>query len=99
MRPVRFIAGALLTITGLAPLSAQTGMVRGHVVANDATHSPVAGASVTIGSRGTLSLSDGSYVITGVPAGSDSVRARMASCAAAALYAAARRASANLPAA
>jgi iron complex outermembrane receptor protein len=77
MKPVRFIAGALLTITGLAPLSAQTGTVRGHVTVNDATHNPIAGVSVTVGGRGTVTLSDGSYMITGLPARSDSVRARI----------------------
>lgn len=77
MRPVRLIVGALLTITGLAPLSAQTGTLRGHVTMNDATHNPIAGVSVTVGGRGTLTLSDGSYTITGVAAGSDSLRARI----------------------
>lgn len=77
MTPARFIAGALLTITGLAPLSAQTGVVRGRVTANDATHGPIAGATISIGSRHVLSASDGSYLIPGVPAGSDSVRARI----------------------
>jgi TonB-linked SusC/RagA family outer membrane protein len=79
MKPVPFIAGALLTIAGLAPLSAQqsTGAVRGRVTANDATHGPVAGATVSVGSRHTLTGSDGNYLLTGVPAGTDSVRARV----------------------
>lgn len=77
MRPVLLFAGALLTIAGLAPLSAQTGTLRGHVTANDATHNPIAGVSVVVGSRGTRTLSDGSYMITGLAAGSDSIRARI----------------------
>ena len=75
MKPVRFIAGALLTITGLAPLSAQTGTVRGHVTSSDG--GPIAGATITVTGHRTLSSSDGSYVINGVAAGSDSVRARI----------------------
>src|SRR5690349_16024389 len=75
MKPVRFIAGALLTITGLAPLSAQTGTVRGHVTSSDG--GPIAGATLTITGHRTLTSSDGSYVINGVAAGSDSVRARI----------------------
>jgi len=77
MRPVQLFAGALLTIAGLAPLSAQTGTLRGHVTANDAAHNPIAGVSVVVGGRGTRTLSDGSYTIGGLPAGSDSVRARI----------------------
>lgn len=76
MKPVRFIAGALLTITGLAPLSAQTGTVRGHVMSSDG-NTPIAGATVSVTGHRTLTLSDGSYVLTGVAAGSDSVRARI----------------------
>ena len=76
MRPVRFIAGALLTITGLAPLSAQTGTVRGHVTSGDGA-TPIAGVTVSVTGHRTLTLSDGSYVLTGVAAGSDSVRARI----------------------
>jgi len=75
MKPVRFIAGALLTITGLAPLSAQTGTVRGHVMSSDG--GPIAGATITVTGHRTLSSSDGSYVINGVAAGSDSIRARI----------------------
>lgn len=76
MRPVQFIAGALLTITGLAPLSAQTGTVRGHVTSSDGA-TPIAGVTVSVTGHRTLTLSDGSYVLTGVAAGSDSVRARI----------------------
>src|SRR6185437_3904144 len=80
MRPVRFIAGALLTIAGLAPLSAQTGTVRGHVTSGDGA-TPIAGVTVSVTGHRTLTLSDGSYVLTGVAAGSDSVRARLIGCA------------------
>src|SRR5690242_4974880 len=76
MRPVQLIAGALLTIAGLAPLSAQTGTIRGHVTSSDGA-TPIAGVTVSVTGHRTLTQSDGSYVLTGVAAGSDSVRARI----------------------
>ncbi len=78
MRRVRFIFGALLAVLWMAPLHAQqpTGTVRGRVVDNE-TKLPLQGVTVTIGSRGARTLEDGRYSISGVPAGTDSVRARM----------------------
>jgi iron complex outermembrane receptor protein len=62
----------------MAPLAAQapSGTIRGRVT-DAATQQPLAGATVSAGTRGALTAADGRYVITGVPAGSDSVRARM----------------------
>src|SRR5438067_11167509 len=65
----------------LAPrLDAQgsTGSVRG-TVRQTGTQAPIANAEVTVvGSRlGALSRGDGSYVIAGVPAGSQRVRVRL----------------------
>ena len=77
MRPAQFIAGALLTITGLAPLAAQTGTIRGRINVNDASQAPIAGATISVGTHRTLSGSDGRYTLTGITAGSDSVRARI----------------------
>ncbi len=78
MARVRGLLGALLTVVWIAPLRAQapTGTIRGHVT-DAAGQQPLSGATVTIGTRGALTLANGSYLITGVPAGSDSVRARM----------------------
>ncbi|HTY05210.1 MAG TPA: SusC/RagA family TonB-linked outer membrane protein [Gemmatimonadales bacterium] len=76
MRLGRLIGGALLL--GSASLSAQaTGTIRGHVVSNDVNHAALAGVTVSAGSHRTVTLSDGSYLLLGVPAGADSVRARI----------------------
>jgi len=78
MRLGRFIAAALLLSVGGVRLSAQAvGTIRGHVVSNDASHAPIAGATVSAGTHRAITLADGSYLLTGVPAGSDSVRARI----------------------
>jgi iron complex outermembrane receptor protein len=59
------------------PLRAQqtSATVRGQVV-DDATKQPIAGAQVSVAGRAALSGNDGRYVITGIRAGSDTVRAR-----------------------
>ncbi len=78
MRRSRHVIGALLAVLWNAPLGAQqlTGTIRGHVT-DAGTQQPLVGATVTVGSRGALTQADGRYAITGVPAGTDSVRARM----------------------
>jgi len=78
MKRLGYVSGALLAVLGMAPLGAQqrTGTIRGRV-SDDATRQPLSGAAVSVGSRGALTQADGRYVITGVPAGTDSVRARM----------------------
>jgi iron complex outermembrane receptor protein len=78
MRRVRFIIVAFLAVLWVAPLGAQqaTGTIRGRV-SDGATKQPLAGATVTVGSRGALSQADGRYVVTGVPVGTDSLRARI----------------------
>jgi iron complex outermembrane receptor protein len=62
----------------IAPLHAQepTGTIRGRVT-DATTQQPVAGATVSIGARRALSEADGRYVISGVPAGTDSLHARL----------------------
>ena len=77
MRRAGFITGALLTVLCALPLRAQqpSATVRGTVV-DDATKQPVAGAQVGVAGRTALSDANGRYVITGVRAGSDTVRAR-----------------------
>jgi iron complex outermembrane receptor protein len=60
----------------VAPLAAQSpGTVRGRVT-DGATQEPLTGVTVSIGSRGAITQADGRYLISGVPAGSDSLRAR-----------------------
>jgi len=78
MRRARCVIGVLLAVLWSVPLSAQqaTGTVRGRV-SDDATHQPLSGVSVAVGGRGALSQADGRYVVTGVPAGTDTLRTRM----------------------
>ena len=78
MRRVACVIGALLVGLGAARLGAQqpTGTVRGRVT-NAATQQPLAGVSVTVGRRAGVTRADGGYVLTDVPAGSDTVRARL----------------------
>ena len=77
MRRAGFITGALLAVLCAVPLRAQqtSATVRGQVV-DDGTKQPIAGAQVSVAGRAALTGSDGRYVITGVRAGSDVVRAR-----------------------
>jgi len=67
-----------LTLTWTAALAAQgpTGTIRGRVTDNS-TQQPIAGVTVTVGSRSTTTRDDGRFVISGVPAGSDLLRVRM----------------------
>lgn len=78
MRRTPYVLGALLTIIWTAPLHAQqpTSTIRGRVTDNT-SQQPIAGATVTVGSRSALTQADGRYTLTGVPAGSDIVRVRM----------------------
>ncbi len=78
MRRLRCIIAALAAVLWIAPLSAQqpTGTIHGRVT-DAATQQPLATASVTVGNRTALTQTDGRFVLTGVPTGSDTVRARM----------------------
>ena len=77
MRRVRFAIGAL-ALLWMAPLRAQepVGTIRGRVT-DDATQEPLAGVSLRIGSHAATTQADGRFVLPGVPAGTDSLRARM----------------------
>lgn len=73
----QFILTLMLALVGATPLLAQTtGTVTGRIT-DAASQQPVVGASVVIGARGALSGSDGRYTITGVPAGSQTLRANL----------------------
>ncbi|MEK6610147.1 MAG: carboxypeptidase-like regulatory domain-containing protein, partial [Gemmatimonadota bacterium] len=78
MRRPRFIFGALLAVLWATPLRAQqpTGMIRGQVT-DAGTQQPIPGVTVSVGSRGARTQADGGYFITGVPAGAETLRARM----------------------
>src|SRR4029077_500100 len=78
MKRAACVIGAILAVLGTPPLGAQqpTGTVRGSVT-NSATQQPLAGVSVTVGRRAAATRADGGYVLTDVPAGSDTVRARL----------------------
>ena len=77
MRRVRFVIGAL-ALLWMAPLRAQepVGTIRGRVTDN-ATQEPLPGVSLRFGSHAAVTQADGRYVLAGVPAGTDSIRARM----------------------
>ncbi|MGE0353408.1 MAG: SusC/RagA family TonB-linked outer membrane protein [Gemmatimonadales bacterium] len=78
MKQIGYCIGVFLAVLWVAPLQAQgpTGTIRGRV-ADVATQRPLQGATVTIGNRNALTQKDGRYLITGVPAGTDSIRVRM----------------------
>src|SRR5437764_4279837 len=78
MRRAECVMGALLAVLWSAPLGAQqaSGTVRGRV-SDDATHQPLSGVSVAVGGGGALTQADRRYVVTGVPAGTDTLRTRM----------------------
>ena len=78
MKRLRYVSGALLAVLWTAPLHAQGpgGVIRGRVM-DGATQQPLSGVTVTFGRRGALSLPDGRYTIAGVPASTDTLRARL----------------------
>lgn len=82
MRRINHLMCALLTATTAwtAPLIAQqatsTGTIRGRITDN-ATQEPIAGVLVSVGTRSARTATDGRYLISGVPAGSDIVHARL----------------------
>ena len=78
MRPIHCLMCALLALAWTAPLPAQqpTGTIRGRITDNS-TQQPIAGVLVSVGNRSARTQPDGRYTITGVPAGSDLVHARL----------------------
>jgi TonB-dependent starch-binding outer membrane protein SusC len=78
MKRVRFVVGALLVGFWSVPLAAQasTGTVRGRVT-DQATQQALPGVQITVGTHFALTLMDGTYQISGVSAGADSIRARV----------------------
>ena len=78
MKRVRSVFIALVAVLWMAPLRAQgpTGTIRGRVI-DDATKEPLQGVTLSIGTRQAISLADGHFMVSGVPAGMDTLRARM----------------------
>jgi len=78
MRRIDYLMCALLALSWAAPLTAQqpTGTIRGRVTDN-ATQEGISGVTVSVGGRSTLTKADGRYSLSGVPAGSDLLRARI----------------------
>ena len=78
MARARSIAGPLMMLLSFLPVAAraQSGAIRGHITDSN-TQQPIAGATVTVGSRGSLARDDGAYFISDVPTGSRTVTARM----------------------
>jgi iron complex outermembrane receptor protein len=70
--------GVLLAALWIMPLRAQepTGTIHGHVT-DEVSQRALAGVTLSVGSRTTASRADGSYVLTGIPAGSDTLKVRM----------------------
>ena len=80
VRRILLLAGAVLSAAAFTnPIRAQqpTGIITGLVV-DSATRQPIAGVNVIVeGTRlGTISRDDGTFTISGVPAGTHTVRAR-----------------------
>ena len=78
MRGIHYFTCALLALSWTAPLVAQqpTGTIRGRITDNS-TQQPIVGVIVTVGSRSAVTQNDGRFTITGVPSGSDLLRARL----------------------
>jgi TonB-linked SusC/RagA family outer membrane protein len=79
MRRFRYFLGAILMMLGIAsPTFAQqsTGTIRGRITDN-ASQQGLPGVTVAAGGRSVLTQADGRYVLTGVPAGAQTVHARV----------------------
>ena len=78
MRGSPYSIALLLAAVWVAPLRAQepTGSIRGQVT-DQASQLPLGGASVRIGGRSTQTRPDGGYLLTDVPAGTDTLRVTM----------------------
>ena len=74
----QFVVGALLLASWTAPvhLQAQVGTIRGRVTV-DTSGVPLTGVVVSFGGRSVQTQADGRYVLTQVPAGTDTLRARL----------------------
>jgi TonB-dependent starch-binding outer membrane protein SusC len=77
MKRSGYIFGVLLAGLWIAPLAAQeSATIRGSVT-DQASRLPIEGVTVLYGGRTAVTQGDGRFRLTGVPAGSDTLRARM----------------------
>jgi len=78
MRLLRYGTGLFLAAVWIAPLHAQeaTGTVRGRAT-DQSSQLPLRGAAVRLGSATAETRVDGAYLLTGVPAGTDTLRVTM----------------------
>jgi iron complex outermembrane receptor protein len=78
MKSRGFFLGALVAALWVSPraVEAQTGTIRGKVT-NEVSGLPLAGAAVWFGTRIAQTRPDGQYMLTGVPAGTGTLRARL----------------------
>ena len=77
MRRLELVLGAFMVTIGSAPICAQgTGTIRGRVTA-DNTQQGLAGALVTFRNRSVYAREDGTYLMTAVSPGSDTLRVRV----------------------
>ena len=70
----QFFLARAACLLGAVPLSAQSGTVTGRVV-EGTTQEPLAGATVSVAQRTTVSGADGRFTVGGVPAGTQTVTA------------------------
>jgi TonB-dependent starch-binding outer membrane protein SusC len=78
MRWLRFGSGLLLAAAWVVSLQAQEpgGTIRGRVT-DESTQLPLQGATVRVGSQNTQTQANGVYLLTGIPAGADTLRVSM----------------------
>jgi TonB-linked SusC/RagA family outer membrane protein len=77
MKLLTFGTALVVAAAGFAPLQAQqSGTIRGRVT-DEASQAPLRGVVVRFGNQAAESRDDGRYVLTDVPAGSDSLRVAM----------------------
>ncbi len=77
MRRLELVLGAFMVTIGTAPVCAQgTGTIRGRVTA-DNTQQGLGGALVTFRNRSVYTREDGTYLMTAVSPGADTLRARV----------------------
>jgi TonB-linked SusC/RagA family outer membrane protein len=78
MRWLRFGSGLLLAAAWVVSLQAQEpgGTIRGRVT-DESTQLPLQGATVRVGSQNTQTQANGVYLLTGIPAGADTLRVTM----------------------
>jgi TonB-linked SusC/RagA family outer membrane protein len=78
MRLIRYGSALLLAAVWIAPLRAQeaTGTIRGRVT-DASSQLPLRAATIRVGSQKAETRADGGYLLTDVPAGTDSVRVSM----------------------